>query len=108
MRPKINPEMKVHEDLDLGPNNTDPKLVALCAEVDREKAQAGLQKVLDRMERVDAFIDDTKGDFVMCKECCMPCDTDPTSIFRRAFVAAGGGMICVECLCGGNKESSDE
>ena len=98
MRPNMRPKMtELDEYDDVGPNNNDPKLVALCAEVDREKSQAKLQVVLDGMERVEAFLDH-ESSALMCNTCCRVCYDYITTPHRRAYPDVAGSTICNECL----------
>ena len=64
-----------------------------------ERSRAGLQEVLDTMERFDGFSKD-HPDSIMCKQCGMPCYDDDNTPYRRAFPAAGGGVVCTECFLG--------
>jgi len=64
-----------------------------------EESRNGLQDVLDMLERLEAFAP-AEGDAIMCKQCGMPCYDEDDGLRRRAYPAAGGGVICEDCMFG--------
>ena len=94
MRPRMlrkEPEPDYDED----PPEEDPEQSAK-----ELKSREGLQETLNMLERLEAFAPVT-GDAIMCKQCGMPCYDDERTALRRAFPAAGAGVICGDCFLGG-------
>jgi hypothetical protein len=71
----------------------------LVKESDIIASRKGLQDILDMLERVEAFAP-SKGEAIMCKQCGMPCYDEDNGTRRRAYPAAGHGVICGDCLFG--------
>lgn len=94
MKPNMTPKQKPEQE---------PKLKVLSAEVERENAQAELQKVLDKMERMEEF-SDPESNAIMCNTCCRVCVDHTYSSQRRAYPDVGGSFVCNECLCNNGAE----
>lgn len=69
----------------------DLSMAASAAEKERRRAE--FQKVLDALERLEDMDDPSS----QCKRCGMPCEKGALAA-RSALPAAGGGVICEECL----------